>query len=65
MVAVSAVAQPRVGKVIDFADMKLHLSEGARASIQKDVDALHASPTHLAQRLNVINPCCIEKLLSC
>ncbi|MFT4738783.1 MAG: membrane-bound lytic murein transglycosylase D [Cyclobacteriaceae bacterium] len=47
-------AQPRVPKVMDFAGMKLELTEEARSLIQKDVNALHASQSHLEKRLDVI-----------
>jgi membrane-bound lytic murein transglycosylase D len=51
----SILAQPQVPKVVDFANMKLQLTDEARRMIQKDVNALHASKTHLQQRLDVIN----------
>ena len=50
-----AYCQPQVPKIVEFADMKLELTDAARKNIQKDVDALHSSPTHLQKRLDVIN----------
>lgn len=50
-----AQSQPKVPRVVDFADMKLQLTDQAQRMIQKDVNALHASSSHLQQRLDKVN----------
>ena len=55
LLSLSAWSQPQVPKVVDFANMKLQLTDEARSMIQKDVNALHASPSHLQMRLDKIN----------
>jgi membrane-bound lytic murein transglycosylase D len=46
---------PRVPNTIEFAGMKLKLSESARFEIQKDVDALHSSRKYFDIKLDRVN----------
>ncbi len=58
LVVFSSLAQT-VPKEMDFGGMKLHLTEGARRQIQKDVDRLTASQTYygiLVDRMNLYFP---------
>ncbi|AHM62040.1 peptidoglycan-binding lysin domain protein [Flammeovirgaceae bacterium 311] len=46
---------PQVPSVIDFANMKLHLTDQARRDIQADVDALYRSPKYFEMKLERVD----------
>ncbi len=52
--AVAANAGPRVPAQMDFAGMKLKISDAARSDIQQQVDALRASERYFRLRLDLV-----------
>ncbi len=50
-----APASPKVPSHIDFAGIRLSISEGARKQIQADVDALHRSQTYFKRKLEIVD----------
>lgn len=53
--SLQVTAQPRVPRVVEFADIKFQLTDEVQRMIQKDVDALHVSFSAFQRRLDKVN----------
>ena len=55
LVSVQLMGNPRVPSHMEFAGIKLHITESARKQIQTDVDALHRNQTYLKRKVEKVD----------